>query len=795
MFADLKYAWRQLRKSPGFAVTAVVTLALGIGANTAIFSIIQGALRLPYPHADRMVAIRNVYPQGSYFSVSYPDFIDWRTNAKVFSQLVASVPSRTTWVPSTPGKSEPEVVNEVLVSDGYFRMFGMEPVLGRSFLSSEQRKGGAPVCVLSEQFWREEFNSDPGVVSSTLNLGGKAYTVVGVIPGEKPSGNHPAQIWMPLEANPPWDQHGTNYLFAVGLLRPGATKEHALAELSGLQAQIDRQFPDNKHGVDVQSLAKTVFGDMRSLLLVLLAAVGFILLIACVNLANMLLARASEREREFAVRRALGASAGRMVRQTLTESLLLALLGAIAGLAVALGLTHIPIAAWPKGFVRPSELHLDPLVLGFTALVGLGTGLLFGIIPALRLLRADGKAALHPGRTATDSREHGRTRAMLVIAEIALSMLLIAGALNTALYFLGLLRVDAGVNPRDTMVMTVNLSPQQYPKAADQQRFFDALLERLRTLPGVQAAGAGFDTPFTGSGTNGDFQYEGQPAGTADKNPFAEKHDVTPGYFAAVEAPILQGRDFTPQDRRDAQGVVILNRTMAQKLWPGQSPIGKHVKQQDKWDEVVGVVGDIRYNGPAEPAGFQIYQPVDQGSFPFLTFVLRTRPGSDPLSLATAARQAVASLDPEQAVSNITSLQALSDEAVAGQRTSTMVTAILGALALLLASVGVYGVMAYAVSRRRREFGIRIALGADRGGIARLLFSEVSRLVLTGAILGGVLSIAARAWIASWLGAVDKSGLAMVLAAVLLAAVAAMATALPASRAARVEPMEALRTE
>ncbi len=348
MLADLRYAWRQLKKSPGFALTAVLTLALGIGANTAIYSIIHGSLRLPYPNADRMVGIQDVYPQGSYYAVSYPDFLEWRDKAHSFAQLVARSDSLATWVPSGVGKTEPEAVDIGLVSNGFFRMFGMQPIIGRDFIPSEHQKGGPPACVLAEGFWRQQLSANPGVVGRTLNLDGKPCTIVGVVPVFRQPQTLPAQIWLPLEPNRPSDEHGTNYLFADGLLRPGTTEAQALAELTGIQAQIDRQFPGNKHGIAVHPLAQAIFGDLHSLMLVLLAAVGFILLIACVNLANMLLARASGRSREFAVRRALGATALRMVRQTLTESLLLSFAGAAAGLVVAFALMHIPIAAWPK---------------------------------------------------------------------------------------------------------------------------------------------------------------------------------------------------------------------------------------------------------------------------------------------------------------------------------------------------------------------------------------------------------------------------------------------------------------
>jgi len=797
MLADLRYALRQFGKVPGFTLTAVLTLALGIGANTAIYSIIHGALRLPYPHSDRMIGVQNVYPQASYYAASYPDFIEWRAKATSFSQLVAVTPGRATWNGESFGKAEPEAVGAWLASEGYFKMYGLHPVLGRDFLASEHQVGSAPACLLTESFWREELHADSGVIGKALDLDGKSCTIVGVMPVMKPSASRPVSVWLPLETNKPWDQHGTNYLFVSGMLRPGVSPAQAQAELSTIQQQIDKQFPDNKHGIGVHPLLQAYFGDLRALMKVLLAAVGFILLIACVNLANMLLARTADRSHEFAVRRALGASPGRLLRQTLCESLLLSLGGAAAGLAVAFGLTHIPIAAWPKGVVPPSDVHPDAAILVFTCGLGILTGVLFGMMPAFRTLRQEDKQALQPGRTVTESRSHGRTRSILVIAEIALSMLLVVGALSVAMRFVALLHVDPGVNPHNAMVMTVMLPAKQYPKGDDQLRFWHALAAKLSSLPGVEAVGASVDTPFTGSNANGDFTYEGQPAGSADKNPFAEKHVITPGYLKAIGAELWQGRDFSSHDNAGSPQVVIINRTMAQKLWPGQSAIGKRIKAYGDWETVVGVVADIQFAPPGEPPAFQIYAPLDQSPQPSLGLALRTAPGfgADPLSLSEPARAAVASIDPRLAVSNMASLEVLSQEALAGQLTATTVTSILGVLALLLASIGVYGVMAYSVSRREREFGIRIALGASRARILRLLYSSVFRWVLSGMLLGMVLAWFGQVWIRSMLEIKETSPLVMALGGLLLCVIAAAAAAAPARRAMSVAPVKALRDE
>jgi predicted permease len=797
MLADLRYALRQFGRAPGFTLTAVLTLALGIGANTAIYSIIHGTLRLPYPHSDRMIAIQNVFPQGNYYAASYPDFIEWRDKATGFSQLVAAFSGRATWNGENFGKAEPEAVGAWLASEGFFKAFGLQPVLGRDFLASDHRVGAAPACLLTERFWREELHADPGVIGKSIDLDSKSCTVAGVMPVLKPEGPRPVAVWLPLENNKPWDKHGTNYLFVTGMLRPGVSLAQAQAELSTIQQQIDKQFPANKHDVAVHPLLQAYFGDIRSLMQVLLAAVGFILLIACVNLANMLLARTADRGHEFAVRRALGASPRRLVQQTLSESLLLSLTGSAAGLVVAYGLTHIPIAAWPKSLAPPSDVHPDAAILAFTCALGILTGVLFGMMPALGILRQKDRSALQSSRSTTDSRSHGRTRSILMVSEIAISMLLVVGALNVAMRFALLMRVDPGVNPQNAMVMTVTLPPAQYPNGDDQLRFWHSLVARLSSMPGVTAVGGSVDVPFAGSNANGDFAYDGQPSGAADKNPFAEKHYITPGFLKAIGAQIWQGRDFNSQDQPNSPLVVIINRTMAQKLWPGQSAIGKRVKAGGDWASVAGVIDDIQFAQPGDPPAFQIFTPLDQAPQSRLSFVLRTAPGfgADPLSLTQPARAAVASIDPRLAVSDFSSLQVLSQDALAAQRTSTTVTSILGVLALLLASVGIYGVMAYSVSRRQREFGIRIALGASHSRILRLLYSTVLRLVLSGMALGIILAFFAQVWIASMFQIKEINPLAIALGGLLLCVIAVVAAAAPARRAMLVVPMQALRSE
>ncbi len=429
---------------------------------------------------------------------------------------------------------------------------------------------------------------------------------------------------------------------------------------------------------------------------ILLSAVGLILLIACVNLANMLLARATSRAREFAVRRALGASPGRVIGQTLTESLLLSVCGAFAGIVLAAFLTHIPIAAWPNGFPPPSSVHLDGLVLAFTAFLALMTGVLFGTIPALRIVWQDDKSALQQGRASTESTGQIRTGSILVVAEIAFSMMLVAGALDTAFYFGRLMHTDPGVDPQNVLLLNIWLSPEQYPDPPSKWRFYSRALKGLAALPGVSRVAGSLDPPFWGSGPRGRFSYDGQPGSTAEHSPIAGYHYVTPGYFATVRTTILAGRDFSSQDRADSPKVAIISREMAEKLWPGANAIGKRIRCCNQGGDfvVIGIASDVRFAGPAQPAGDEIYLSVEQNPWPQgLSFLLRTT--TDPFSSVKSARNAVSAIDPGQAVSNVTSIATLADQAVAGQRVSTLVTVILGTLALLLASIGIYGVTAY----------------------------------------------------------------------------------------------------
>jgi len=788
---DLQFALRQMRKSPGFSLTAVLTLALGIGANAAIFLVLHGTLRLPFPQADRLVVVRNTYPGSEDTPGSLPDFQDWRRQSKSFSALVAIFPTRMTYL----GKREPMRIPAAYASEGFLSTFGLSPVSGRDFLPAEHQKGVAPVYLISEEFWKDQFGGNPSVLGSTITLNARAGTVVGVVPRMVPSFYYEPQVWMPLEAAPPYDGHGTNYLNIVGRLNKGVSLESARSELNVIQGQIDKQFPANGHGILLRSLAQSMFGDIRSVTLVLLGAVGFILLIACVNLANMLLARATDRMREFAIRNALGASMRRLLQQTITESLLLAFVGAFLGLICAVAVTRLPLAMWPKFLLRPDQVTLDATVILFTAGLAVLTGLFFGIIPALHVLRENFFAATREGRSLTETREQNFTRSVLMISEIALATLLVAGALSMARYFTQLMHTDPGINPDHVLSMNVSLSPARYEKPEQRRQFFEQLVDKLKTTPAVTAVAASSSAPFAGDAASSDFEYEGQPAGSPKQLPFADNYFVSPGYFESMQMPILQGRSFNERDQPGAPKVVIINRTMATALWPGQSAVGKRIKVIDSdWHQVVGVAGDVHAAGVSQPAGFQFYVSSLQHPVRDMNLLMRTT--TEPLSIANLAKQAVYGIDPEQAVSNVTSADQLASDSIAGQRVSTALSESLGALALLLASIGVYGVMAYSVSRREREFGIRMAMGARPRDILSLLLRRTGYLVLIGVALGAALTLPLSRWLSTLLpGSRSFGALAVVAAGFVLAGVAMLATYLPARRAATVQPMTALRTE
>lgn len=787
---DLRFGFRQLRKAPGFTLIAVVTLALGIGATSALFNVIHSTLRLPYPEASRLIALKNKYPTGSYLSVSFPDFQIWRQQTTSLSQLVTFFPTHKTY----RHQGEPLRLDVTDVSDGFFPMFGIRPLLGRDFMTADQKKGATPVCILNETFWKSEFGGSVNVLGQTLVLDGTPYEVVGVVPRMVPSLLREPNLWIPLEANPPWTQHGTNYLVAVGRMKQGLSVQTAVNDLTTIQTQIDQQFPSNKHGIEAELLSETLFGDLRTVLSSMFIAVGFILLIACVNIGSMLLARATDRAQEFAIRYALGATAWRLFHQSLAESLSLALGGGLLGWVLSLALIRIPVAAWPKFLPDPSQIHSDWLLLVFiTGLVFLTT-IFFGSIPVLQILRQNAEGRKLDARVNTETRDRRFARSALLITEIALATLLVSAAANMALYFSKLLRADPGMNPDHVLSVTVSLSPLRYSNEDNRRRFLDSLLEKLKGMPAIRGVAAASDAPFAGLAQTGDFEYEGEPNNIAGQLPFAENYFVSPEYFAVMQVPLLAGRPFSSQDKADSPHVTIINRKMASTLWPHQNAVGKRIKLLGEWQQIIGVVQDVHTAGVSQPVEFQTYLPTQQYPLGNLHLLLRT--WTAPLDSAAGVKAAVYAVDPQQPVSNISDVMQLASNSIAGQNTATKMSSILGFLALLLASVGVYGVTGYSVNRRSREFGVRMALGAQRYDILRLLMKETSHLLLVGILLGGVLATLLNHWLLSLLPITTGYHiLAFTVTSLVLGSLVYLAALIPARRATSVSPIEVLKAD
>ena len=793
LFRDIRFALRMLGRAPGFTVVAVLTLALGIGANTAVFSLMNGVMfRLPFAHPEELAAIANTYPESGLTPSSYPDFIQWRKESQRFQALGATFPSNLTLL----GRGEPRRIPGAYISEGYFAMLGIAPMAGRATNAAEHLASGQPACMISREFWQSEFGGSADVLGKPLALNGKEYTIVGVMPSVSPNFYSTRQVWIPLEPHPPYDQHGTNYLRVVGRLKAGVTPEAARAELSGIQDGINKQFPGNKHGIAAGAISSALFGDIKPVMLTLLAAVAFVLLIGCVNLANMLLARGTARGREFAIRRSLGATRAVLVRQALAESLLLSLLGGAAAILLA-GAGANAIVPYLPSNLRPEQISVDVRVLLFTLATSVGAGMAFGLIPALRVSREDPKTSLQAGsQQAGEARGQHRLRAMLVGAEIALATVLVSGATLTMISLYRVFHVNPGFSAHGLTTMQIPLSAVRYPDSASQLRFFQTLLERIRAVPGVQSASATAFVPFGPGGQTGDFDYEapGHQPFAMGEGPVLEQHFVMPGYFETMRISLLRGRTFDERDRLEAPKVAVINESAARKLWPGLDPIGRRIEIQGDWQEVIGVVSDVRASRLTQPADLQGYLSAQQYIPDDMAIVIRS--GGDTLAIAGPAKNAVYALDPQQPVSQLTLMDAMIDDSLAGVRAPTVLFNVFGSLALLLASIGVYGVTAYSVSRRIREFGIRMALGAGQADILRLVVRWDLGIAAAGIAAGTLAAVPLGRFVGHLLFNVSAADpIASVAAVALLGGVSALATYLPARRAARVDPLVALRYE
>ncbi|HKQ74359.1 MAG TPA: ABC transporter permease [Blastocatellia bacterium] len=809
LWQDLRIGARMLMKHPGFTLIAALTLAMGIGANTAIFSVINTVLLKPLPYADseRLVAVWEVRKNGARGSVSYPNFVDWRAQNGVFEGI--AVYEEDTM--ALTGAGEPANLRVVITTPDLFPLLNARPQLGRSFLPEEE-KAGSRVIVLGHGAWRKHFGADPNIVGRRIMLDGKAFNVAGVMPAgfDFPVKAEPADLWVSAAINSEQESPGdkaanerrtAHFYHAIARLKAGVTLAAAGADLETVMGRLRTQYPDEVVGdhAAMQPYLNDLVGDVEWALLVLFGAVGMVLLIACANVASLLLARGVARQREFALRAALGAGRRRIVQQLLTESLLLASLGGLAALLLATWGVELLKALSPQNLPRVEAVRLDGRVLVFTLLISLLTGVIFGLIPALRATRVNLNETLNEGGRSGEGLRRNRLRGALVVAEVALALVLLVGAGLLINSFARLLRVNPGFDPHQVLTFQVDLPDAKYGKPGQSFNFNHEMLKRIEALPGVRSVAMIFKAPLGGSDASTTIQIEGQPADKTRYQP-AGGRIATPGYFRTLGIPFISGRDFTERDDLNAPPVIIINETLAQQYFPNQNPIGKHihpgvsVEGKPPWREIVGVTRSVRHHGLNLEPRPEYYLPYAQTpDFP-LTTVVRT--AGDPLAIVGAVRNEVRSLDRELAVDRVKTFDQYMAESVAQPRFNTLLLALFAGAALILTMIGLYGVMTYSVARRTREIGVRVALGAQTGDVLRLIVGQGMKLTLLGVVIGLVASLWLTRLMKSMLYGVSPTDpLTFAGIALFLALVGALACWAPARRAAKVDPIVAIRCD
>jgi putative ABC transport system permease protein len=801
-FQDLRYGARTLLKTPGVTLIAVLTLALGLGANTAIFSVVNAVLLrpLPFKEPERLVMIREMkLPQFPEFAVASGNFMEWVKQNTTFERLIALRPASLNL--ADPGN--PELLRGLSVTSGFCAMLGVQPQLGRDFLPEEAQPGRNNVVLLSHKLWTRRFGSDPKIVNQTIPLDGQSYTVIGVMPAGFQFVDRESELWtlIAFTAQDAQNHGGHSLGRVVGQLKPGVSPEQARAELSTIEARLAVQFSSVK-GWDVKMwpLLDFTVRSIKPALLVLLAAVAFVLLIACVNVANLLLARATGRQKELAIRTALGAGRARIVHQLLTESILLSLVGGTVGVLLAIWGTEFLLALAPKNLPRLSDVAVDNKVLAFTSAITLLTGVLFGLVPAWQASKPNLNDVMKDaGRGSTEGGQRKWVRSTLVVLEVASALVLLIGAGLMLKSFWQLQQVDPGFQADNALTLKVTLPKQKYPEAPQRVAFFQQVLEKVKALPGVQAAGATSLVPVSDDDYVISFEVEDQPPLPTGTNPSANFFSVSADYFKAMGIPLLRGRLLDERDTTAATHVAVINETLAQKIFPQQDPVGKRITfgRRDKntdWYQIVGVVGDVKNYGLDQATTLQIYEPFTQQTFSSMSLVVRT--ASDPTSLTAAIRREVLSLDKEQPISGVLTLTELLATSVAQRQFAMLLLGVFAVVALLLAAIGIYGVLSYAVTQRTHEIGIRMALGAGQREILRLVVGQGMRLALLGVGIGLAVALALMRLLASLLFEVSATDpVTFVSIALLLAGVAFLACWIPARRAARVDPLVALRCE
>jgi putative ABC transport system permease protein len=802
---DVRYALRTLARTPGLTAAMVFVLALGIAASTAVFSVVNAVLLRPLPYAapDRIVVLLH----GDRNPVSPANYLDWRRAAASFERMGAA----EVWSPNLTGDDHPERVNALRITADIPPLLGVPPALGRPILAGEDRKGSDHVVVLGDGLWQSRYAGDPAILGRSITLDGEAYTVVGVMPpgfAFPPFWARGTQLWAPLSLEERAINRGGSSLRVFARLREGSTLDQARAEMTAITARLEEEFPGTHRDLTVRPLLDVVVGDVRPALLVLLGAVGFVLLVTCANVAHMLLARAAARRKEIALRAALGASRTRILRQLLTESLVLALAGGAAGLLLARAGVRALVALGPPGLPRLESVALDGRVLAFALVVSLGTGLAFGLVPALQATRRDLADALREGeRGSTESGGRGRLRSVLVSSELALALVLLVGAGLMIRSFVALQAVDPGFDRRNVLSMIVSVAGTASADPARRVPFFEDVVRDAAALPRVVSASAINHLPLAGDIWGWPFRVEGRPEPRPGEEPTATYRVVLPGYFKTMGIPLRRGRDVSDEDRAGAPGVVVVNESLAARHWPGEDAIGKRLALADRdgpsWLTVVGVVKDTvrgRWGAPPEDELFLPYAQVRRyvenpsSHFAYLTLVVRT--SGDPASLASALRSAVWAREKNAPISDVRVLEEVVEGATAQPRFYVLLLGAFAAVALALAAVGIYAVISFSVARRTNEIGIRVALGAEPGDVLRLVVGQGLRVGLVGALAGIAGALALTRLMSTMLygvGSHDPATFACVV--VLLAVVALLASYLPARRATRIDPLRALRYE
>jgi putative ABC transport system permease protein len=818
LFQDLRYGFRTLIKNVGFTVVAVIALALGTGANSAIFSVVNAVLLrpLPYEKPDDLMFVwgNNLKSGNTKAGISALDFMDYQSQNSCFDGMASFTYDDF----NLSGGDTPEHVQGTMVSSNLFDVLGVKPAAGRLLLAEDGQPGADRVVVISNGLWKRRFGSDQGLIGQTIQLNGTGFTVVGVTPSNFQSLEKGDELWIPMSfdggdrlripssSSPELlKNRAITFLKSVARLKPNITRQQAQERMDAIASQLEQEYPNTNAGVGISivPVKDEVVGDMRRALVILLIAVGFVLLVACANVANLLLSRAAARQKEIAVRIALGAGRWRLIRQLLTESVLLALLGGLLGLVLAYGAIKLLIAINPANIPRLGEINIDGRVLGFTLLVSLMTGIIFGLVPALQATKPDLNETLKAegARGSTGGIRKQRVRSLLVISEVALTVLLLIGAGLMIKSFYSLQRVKLGFNPESVLTMQVNLPALNYSENSQIISFYDQVIQRVQVLPGVQAAGASTSIPLMDRVFTRRFTIEGRAPATPNERLVSHFRSISYDYHRAMGISLLKGRYFTEQDREKSPPVVIINESMARRYWPDEEPLGKRINFPSDgpiWREIVGIVADVKYEKLDTESGSEMYVPYFQKPYTFMGLVVRT--GTDPAQMTNAVRSQVQAVDSSQAVYDVKTMQQMISETVSQPRLNMLLLTIFAGIALVLAAVGIYGVMSTAVAQRKHEIGIRMALGAQATDILKMIVGQGVVLAVIGMVIGMIgaflLALFLRSEIEGFLFGVSATDLTIFVGIpLLLFVVAFLSCYIPARRATRVDPMIALRAE